>query len=76
MISLWQIHLEEGEPHQGCACPANDAFKCWRVRYGIPAGETVTKSGGPCTCDCHEHDEEECGTVSATDPGAPQHPLD
>lgn len=51
----------------GCACVANDAFKCWRVRNGIPAGETVAKSGGPCTCDCHETEDDECPECGRSD---------
>lgn len=46
----------DGFPHEAardCDCVANSAFKCFRVRRNIPNGETVTKHGGPCTCECH-----------------------
>ncbi len=54
---------------QTCACVSEDAYECWRIRYGLaPRCGLVLKRGGdgellpdngPCDCPCHDGTEED-----------------
>lgn len=44
-----------------CACPSEDAYRCWATRYGPrdwDIGE-IEMDGGPCECPCHDDEDED-----------------
>ncbi len=48
-----------------CACPAHDAVRCYRVRYGLDLREMMgdeldsVEAEEECCCSCHDEDEPE-----------------